>query len=106
MGLFAGGVAASISGAAWAAYIDPSGMAAVLVQTTSMMHTSSLAIGAGPFNPRLPPIVYPGLATSGGFLLQRVSSMLLPLPLLLIARVSFHRFDPARVRIAALKERT
>jgi len=105
MGLLAAGTVAALGGAGWAAYIDPSGMAAVLMQTTSVMHTNSLAIGAGPFDPRLPPIVYGGLVTSGGFLLQRVISMLLPLPLLLIARVSFHRFDPARVRIAALKER-
>jgi hypothetical protein len=105
MGLLGAGTAGAMGGATWAAYIDPSGMAAVLVQTTSMMHTTSLAIGAGPFDPRLPPVVYSGVSASGGFVLQRVISMLLPLPLLLVARMSFHRFDPARVRVAASEER-
>src|SRR5207237_3987138 len=39
------------------------------------------------------------------FLAQRLVSLLVPLPLLLLARASFHRFDPVRVRVAAKAER-
>lgn len=99
-------VAVGIGGFWWAAYLDPSGMGAVLLQVTTTMHAKSLSIGAGPFDPHLSPIVYPGLSIGGGFLLQRCIALLLPLPLLALARLSFHRFDPARVRVTASERRT
>jgi hypothetical protein len=92
-------------GMTWAAYFDPSGLAAVFAQNSALLHTKSIAIGAGPFDPRKPPIVYPGLSIDGAFVAQRLVSMLIPLPLLLLARASFHRFDPVRVRVAAKAER-
>ncbi|HKS25590.1 MAG TPA: hypothetical protein VJZ76_22565 [Thermoanaerobaculia bacterium] len=92
-------------GMAWASYFDPSGLSAVFAQNSAMLHTKSIAIGASPFDPRKPPIVYPGLAIGGSFVAQRLVAMLIPLPLLLLARVSFHRFDPVRIRVAAKAER-
>src|SRR6266498_2780802 len=97
--------AVGVGGMTWAAYLDPSGMAAVIGQNMAMLHTKSIAIGAGPFDPHKPPILYPGLSLGHGFLAQRLVSMLVPLPLLLLARASFHRFDPVRVRVAAKAER-
>ena len=97
--------AVAAGGMTWAAYFDPSGLAAVFAQNSAMLHTKSISIGAGPFDPRKPPIVYPGLSISGAFVAQRFVSMLIPLPLLLLARASFHRFDPVRVRVAAKAER-
>ena len=35
------------------------------------------------------------------FVAQRAVALLVPLPLLLVARASFHRFDPVRVKVAA-----
>ncbi|HEV2721100.1 MAG TPA: hypothetical protein VG323_13850, partial [Thermoanaerobaculia bacterium] len=96
---------AVINGTSWGALFDPSGMAAVLAQNIAILHTKSISIGAGPFDPHKPPIVYPGLSLGHGFLLQRLVSMLVPLPLLLLARASFHRFDPVRVRVAPKAER-
>ncbi|HYU25609.1 MAG TPA: hypothetical protein VEO74_10430, partial [Thermoanaerobaculia bacterium] len=97
--------AVGVGGMTWAAYLDPSGMAAVIGQNIAMLHTKSIAIGAGPFDPHKPPFLYPGLSLGHGFLAQRLVSMLVPLPLLLLARASFHRFDPVRVRVAAKGER-
>jgi len=98
--------AAVVSGTMpWAAYFDPSGLATALAQTAAMMHTKSISIGSGPFDVHKPPIVYPGLPLDARFVAQRLTSMLMPLPLLVLARVSFHRFDPARIRVAAKAER-
>jgi hypothetical protein len=98
-------VAVLIGGLPWAAYFDPSGLAGVFAQNMAVLHTKSISIGAGPFDPHKAPIVYPGLPLAAGFVAQRVVAMLIPLPLLLLARVSFHRFDPVRVRVAAKAER-
>jgi len=97
--------AAVMNGLNWGAYFDPSGMATVIAQNMAMLHTKSISIGASAFDAHKPPLVYPGLSIGHGFLAQRLVSMLVPLPLLLLARASFHRFDPARVRVAAKAER-
>ena len=97
--------AVGIGGMTWAAYLDPSGLAGVFVRNMAVLHTKAIAIGASPFDPRKPPVVYPGLPLDGSFVAQRLVSMLIPLPLLVLARVSFHRFDPARLRIAPKAER-
>jgi len=103
MGLATAAVTAG--GMPWAAYLDPSGLAGVLAQNVAMLHTQAIAIGASPFDPRKPPILYPGLHVGGAFFAQRLVALLVPLPLLLAARASFHRFDPVRVRVAAKAER-
>lgn len=103
MGLTTAAVTAG--GMPWAAYFDPSGLAGVIAQNIAVLHTKSMAIGASPFDPRKPPIVYPGLRLGGAFVMQRLVAMLVPLPLLLVARASFHRFDPVRVRVSAKAER-
>ncbi|HUJ15395.1 MAG TPA: hypothetical protein VL284_16530 [Thermoanaerobaculia bacterium] len=106
LGLLGAAVAtAETTGATWPAYFDPSGMAPVILQTTAALHTKSIAIGAGPFDRHLPPVVYPGLPASGELFAERLLALIVPLPLLLIARLSFHRFDPARVRASASQKR-
>jgi len=106
MGSMGLATAAVVSGTMpWAAYFDPSGLAAALAQNAAILHTKSIAIGSGPFDARKPPILYPGLPFDARFVAQRLTSMLMPLPLLLLARLSFHRFDPARIRVAAKAER-
>ena len=94
-------VAALEGGMAWAVYLDPSAMSSVLMQISAATHTKSLSIGATNFDASQPPLVYHGITLTGGMLAQRLLSMLVPLPLLLIARASFHRFDPVRVKVAA-----
>lgn len=105
MAMGASTAAAAAGGVTWAAYFDPSGLAGVFSQNIALLHTKSMSIGASAFDPHKPPIVYPGLPVTGAFLAQRLVAMLVPLPLLLVARASFHRFDPVRVRVAAKAER-
>jgi len=94
-------VAALEGGMHWAVYFDPTAMSSVLMQISAVTHTKSLSIGATSFDLKQPPLVYHGLTLGGGFLAQRLVAMLVPLPLLLIARASFHRFDPVRIKVAA-----
>jgi hypothetical protein len=93
-------VAAFLNGFTWAALLDPSGLTGVLAANRAVLHTTSMSIGAGPFDARLPPVVYPGLPLRGWFVAQRALALLVPLPLLVLARAAFHRFDPVRVRVA------
>jgi hypothetical protein len=104
--LFMGGMGFAVVGAMeggmpWAVYLDPSAMSSVLLQISAVMHTKHLSIGASSFDMSQAPLVYHGLIADGAFLAQRAFAMLIPLPLLLIARASFHRFDPVRVKVAA-----
>jgi len=99
-----GTVAALEGGMHWAVYFDPTALSSTLLQMKLTLHTDSLSIGASGFDIHRPPLVYHGLTMGGGFLAQRLFAMLVPLPLLLIARASFHRFDPVRVKVAAKGE--
>lgn len=96
-----GTVAALEGGMHWAVYFDPTAMSSTLLQMKTTLHTNSLSIGASHFDVHQPPVVYHGLMPTWGFLAQRLVAMFVPLPLLLIARASFHRFDPVRVKVAA-----
>lgn len=82
----------------WAAYFDVSGLGFLLQQLKTNYHTDSLSIGASTFDAAKPPIVFPGLQWGWQWVLPRVVSTLWPMLLLVVARVFFHRFDPARVR--------
>jgi hypothetical protein len=96
-----GTVAALEGGMHWAVFFDPTAMSSTLLQMKTTLHTNSLSIGASHFDVHHPPVVYNGLMPTWGFLAQRLVAMFVPLPLLLIARASFHRFDPVRVKVAA-----
>jgi hypothetical protein len=61
-----------------------------------------LAIGASAFDPAMAPIVLPPLTLSPEWIGPRIGACLLPLLLLPVALVFFHRFDPARVRQKAM----
>lgn len=82
----------------WAAYFDLSGMGLLLVQMKTYYHTTSLSIGASDFNAAKGTMEFAGLRLSPEWLMPRLISTLFPLALLVIARLFFHRFDPARVR--------
>ena len=106
MGSMAASTAVILSGGGrWIAFLDPTGMGAVLGQIMASLGTTSIAIGAGPFDATRPPLLYTGLSAGHGFLLQRLCSCLVPLPLLLLARAAFHRFDPVRTRSAGRARR-
>jgi hypothetical protein len=82
----------------WAAYFDVSGLGFMLQQLKTIYQTDSLSIGASTFDATKPPLVFAGLQWGWQWVLPRIVSTLWPMSLLLVARLFFHRFDPARVR--------
>jgi len=85
-------------GASWAMYFDVSGMGLLMVQMKTIYHTTSLAIGASSFDATKPLIHFPGVVATWQWVLPRIVATIWPLSLLAVARLFFHRFDPARVR--------
>jgi hypothetical protein len=104
------GMVASMTGngntSRWPHYFDISGFGFVMEQMKTAYSTESLAIGATEFDASKPPLVFPGLRFDGRWLLPRLGSTFAPLLLLVLARLFFHRFDPARVRVGGAKSQT
>jgi hypothetical protein len=93
-------------GSRWPLYFDISGLGFVMTQMQAVFETDSLSIGATSFDASKPPLVFAGLRLTGEWMLPRLGSMLWPLSLLAVARLFFHRFDPARVRASGDKARS
>jgi hypothetical protein len=93
--LWVGGLAAAASKNAM---LDFSGLAFVLQQIQTGFHTTAVSIGASDFDAAKGIAVFHGLGAGEGWLLPRIMATLLPLTLLFVARIFFHRFDPTRVR--------
>ncbi|HYK02278.1 MAG TPA: hypothetical protein VE974_11015 [Thermoanaerobaculia bacterium] len=93
--LWMGGMAA---GASSSTALDFAGLGFVLQQMKAAFHTTSVTIGASDFDAARGIAVFDGLGVGEGWLLPRIAATLLPLTLLFVARLFFHRFDPARVR--------
>jgi ABC-type transport system involved in multi-copper enzyme maturation permease subunit len=92
-----------IHGGTAARYFDVSGFGYLMEQTQRAFHTQSMSIGSSPFNAAKPVLTIGGLNLEGGALLARIASTIAPVPLLVLARLFFHRFDPARLRAASAK---
>lgn len=88
-------------GSTIARYFDISGFGIMFEQTRRIFHTTSMSIGSSSFNPAVRPILIGGLELSGEDWATRVVSTVISIPLLLLAWLFFHRFDPARLRAAA-----
>ena len=86
-------------------YFDFNGFGYLFEFTKRVWHTKSLSIGQSSFDATKPPIVVSGLWLNREWFLMRVASTLTPLPLLGVALVFFHRFDPSRVRASGGKEK-
>jgi hypothetical protein len=86
-------------GATWASCVDVSGFGFMIAQMKGYYHTSSMSIGASNFDAAKPVLHFAGLQFGGAkWVLPRIIATLWPIALLAIARLFFHRFDPARVR--------
>ncbi|HEY5609874.1 MAG TPA: hypothetical protein VIL97_01600 [Thermoanaerobaculia bacterium] len=81
-----------------ALYFDPAGLAYLFTELQRTLATENISIGATPFDASRGTFLFDGLMLRSEMVLPRVVSTLIPLPLLLVARLFFHRFDPARVR--------
>ncbi len=79
-------------------YLDFSGLGFLVSWMQETLGTTSISIGASSFDPAMAPIIVPPLTLSPEWIAPRIGACLLPLLLLPLALVFFHRFDPARVR--------
>lgn len=62
-----------------------------------------VSIGSSPFDVHKAPIVFNGLTMSPDWIVPRIASLVMPLLLLIPARLFFHRFDPVRTRRVTAK---
>ena len=90
-------------GIRWGRYVDFTGFGFMIGQTQRNLGVTSVSIGSTPVDPSLPPAVFPGLNLPAEWLWPRIISILLPLALLPVAGLFFHRFDPVLTRRAADK---
>ncbi|HEY0368730.1 MAG TPA: hypothetical protein VGC85_03965, partial [Chthoniobacterales bacterium] len=81
----------------WARAFDFTGFGFMLDQLQHTLHTDAVSIGASDFDPTKPTIVFPGLTMTRDWIAPRLLSLLLPLGLLPLAALVFHRFDPVRI---------
>ena len=79
-------------------YLDVMGLGFIMRQVHAVSNSQHLAIGMTPFRSDLPPWVLPPIPLSFATLLPRLTVALLAVPILIVARLFFHRFDPARVK--------
>jgi hypothetical protein len=89
----------------WGRYFDVTGFGFMIDQMQSTMNTDSVAIGSSTFDATKPPIVFNGLYLTEEWATPRIGSLLMPLSLLPLAALFFHRFDPVRIKAASDKGR-
>lgn len=79
-------------------YLDVMGLGFILARVHAVVASQNLAIGMTPFDPSLAPWVLPPISVTLDMLGPRITTALLAVPILLVSRLGFHRFDPARVQ--------
>ena len=80
----------------WARSFDFTGFGFMIDQLQHTLNTHSVSIGSSPFNPAKPTIIFPGLTLTRDWVVPRLISLVIPLLLLPVAALFFHRFDPVR----------
>ena len=85
--------------------LDISGMAFMISTMRNVVHTTHMSIGSSPYDPHKGVYVFNGLMMTREWIVPRILSMLVPVPLILLARAAFHRFDPVRVKQSVAKQR-
>jgi hypothetical protein len=89
----------------WARCFDFTGFGFMIDQMQRTLHTHSVSIGASDFDPTKPTIVFHGLTVTREWIVPRFISLLVPLLLLPVAALFFHRFDPVRTKQVSGKGR-
>jgi hypothetical protein len=92
------GLGAMSEGGGVGKYLDVMGLGFIMRQVHGVSNSTQLAIGMTPFRGDVAPWVLPPIPLSLAVLLPRMMVALLAVPILLVARLFFHRFDPARVQ--------
>lgn len=85
-------------GANPAMYFDFTGLALVEQGLFSQPGTENVSIGVSPFDPDLGVKTWAGIEMKRDWISSRVVSVLASLPLLALATLGFHRFDPTKSR--------
>lgn len=103
--------ATSVRSGAGSSHFDVFGMAFVINaandQVESDFHAHpEVSIGSSHFDPKQSPWRFKGVTWTAAVIESRLTSALIALPALLIAWLSFARFDPARTRSGAAGART
>jgi hypothetical protein len=80
----------------WARYFDFTGFGFMIDQMQHTLNTHSVSIGSSSFDPAKPTIIFPGLTLTHEWIVPRLISLVIPLLLLPVAALFFHRFDPVR----------
>ncbi|MEY2482927.1 MAG: hypothetical protein QOK24_1455 [Verrucomicrobiota bacterium] len=80
----------------WLRCFDFTGFGFMIDQMQRTLQTHSVSIGASSFDPTKPTIIFQGLSLTPDWILPRAISLLVPLLLLPVAGLFFHRFDPVR----------
>jgi hypothetical protein len=89
----------------WLTVFDILGVTPIIGQIQEQFHTNSISIGSSTFDASRSPILYEGLSWSWAGIGERLSTLLMPCVLLVLARILFHRFDPVKIRISARRAR-
>jgi hypothetical protein len=89
----------------WARCFDFTSFGFMIDQMQHTLNTHSVSIGASPFDPDKPTIIFPGLTLTREWIFPRLVSLVSPLLLLPVAALFFHRFDPVRTGAVAGKGR-
>lgn len=84
---------------------DISGLGFMIDSLKHQLHTNTISVGASSFDAHKGTFVFNGLHLASAWIVPRLLSMLIPIPILLLARVFFHRFDPVRVKQSSAKQR-
>lgn len=79
-------------------YLDVSGLGFLVSRLRETLGTTQVSIGASSFDPSKGVFVFQGLTLSPDWIGPRLGATLLPLVLLPLALLFFHRFDPAKVK--------
>jgi hypothetical protein len=84
---------------------DISGMGFMISTMKSTLHTTHMSIGSSNYDASKGTYLFNGLTMSREWIVPRLLSVLVPLPLILLARAAFHRFDPVRVKKSVSREK-
>lgn len=93
------------AGGQWLSALDIVGIVPIIGQLQDQFHSTAMSIGASTFNASLAPVLYPGLRWGWGMIGLRLSTLILPAGLIVLARLWFHRFNPAKVKPAVRHSR-
>jgi len=78
-------------------YLDVTGLGFLISRMRETLGTTQVAIGTSSFDPSKGVFVFDGLTLSPDWIAPRLVATVLPLVLLPVALLFFHRFDPARL---------